>query len=144
MKQKCPKPWLTSRFNGINYFIIIPFSAAFLIWNVMLLVAMAYLIFFIPYNIATRQDMDLAYNLVALSVFIVDMPMRALTAVTDYKTLCLDKNEVLKYYLDNWLVLDLIATIPFHLLLQLVLEKDTIRWIMLLRLLKMVRIQELS
>ena len=105
---------------------------------------MTYYIFFIPYNIGTHQDMDLVCNIIGICVLILDMPMRAYTAVTDHKTLCLDKIEVLKYYLDNWLALDLIATIPFELVLIAVVDKESIRWIMLLRLLKMFRLQELS
>jgi hypothetical protein len=51
------------------------------------------------------------------------MPIRAYTAVKDHKTLCLDRTEVLKYYLDHWLALDLMATIPFELLLTTLVEK---------------------
>jgi len=85
--------------------------------------AMTYYIFFIPFNIGTHQDMSLVCNIVGICVLILDMPMRAYTAVKDHKTLCLDRTEVLKYYLDHWLALDLMATIPFELLLTTLVEK---------------------
>lgn len=116
----------------------------FNLWNTVLAAAMTYYIFFIPYNIGTHQDMSLVCNIIGICVLIVDMPMRVHTAVTDNKTLCLIKNEVLKYYLDHWLALDLLATIPFELALLAVVDGESIRWIMLLRLLKMGRLQELS
>jgi hypothetical protein len=115
-------------------------SAFFYLWNIVLSAAMTYYIFFIPFNIGTHQDMNLVCNIVGICVLILDMPMRAYTAVKDYKTLCLDRIEVLKYYLDHWLALDLMATIPFELLLMTVVEKELIRWIMLLRLLKLTRL----
>jgi hypothetical protein len=74
----------------------------------------------------------------------MDIPLRALTAVTKSKSISFDKGEVLKYYVNKWLVIDFLATVPLDLILMGLELPEVIRWIMLLKLLKLLRLQELS
>ena len=74
----------------------------------------------------------------------MDMPLRALTAVTKTKSIIFDKTELLKYYVNKWLVIDFVATVPLDLILLPLGMPEVIRWIMLLKLFKLLRIQELS
>ena len=77
-------------------------------------------------------------------VLICDMPFRAFTSIKDPQTYCFSRVEVIKYYINKWLVIDLIATIPFDLFLMAFVDPVLIRWLMCLKLLKMARLYELT
>jgi len=72
------------------------------------------------------------------------MPFRALTAVTSSKSICFDKEEVLKYYINKWLIFDFLATLPLDFITLGMQMPEVNRWILALKLLKLLRIQELS
>lgn len=72
------------------------------------------------------------------------MPFRAITSIKDPQTYCFSKQEVIGYYINKWLVVDLIATMPFDLFLMAFVEPEIIRWLMCLKLLKMARLYELT
>lgn len=86
-------------------------------WNVILVTAVSFYTFIVPYNIALAQDINMYVNVSCQLIFVMDMPFRALTAVTKSKSICFDKEEVLKYYLNKWLVIDFLATVPLDLIL---------------------------
>lgn len=104
---------------------------------------MCYYTFFIPFNLANSLNMDVTFNVIGFTVLLIDMPIRAITAVTDAETLCLDRSEVLRHYIIKWVIIDVFSTIPFSIMLNNIITDDFKRWILLLRLMKLFRILEL-
>jgi hypothetical protein len=45
------KWWLTSQYSDVNYFIIIPFSKVFYIWNAIMLITFSYVSFKVLFGI---------------------------------------------------------------------------------------------
>lgn len=106
----------------------------------------------VPYSIALNIDFHGAYFVidgVAIIIYAVDIFIRSRTAMTDPKSPpCFDRIEVMKHYVHNRLMLDLLACIPFEYFMLPVAEfsnsfESIIRYIRLFRLLKMARIFEI-
>lgn len=144
MSDSKTKPWLTTRSAQVDYFVIVPFSLMFNVWNTILVAAVSFYSFIVPFNIALAQDINQYVNVTCQIIFMIDIPLRALTAVTKSKSICFDKGEVLKFYVNKWLVIDFLATVPLDLILLGLEFPEVIRWIMLLKLFKLMRLQELS
>jgi hypothetical protein len=47
-------------------------------------------------------------------IYLIDIPMRMRTGVTDATKICLEPKQILNYYVNNWLILDIIATFPIE------------------------------
>ena len=97
--------------------MIIPFSPIFYIWNTIMLIILLYDSFMVPFSIALDFDFYggfYAVDILAIIVYCADIFMRAKTAITSPDNFCLDRKQVMKYYINNWLVIDLIACIPFE------------------------------
>jgi len=138
------KPWLTTHSSHVTFFIIVPFSLIFNLWNTILVAAVTYYGIIIPYNIVLSQDINIYAHVACSIIFIIDMPFRAVTAVTRSKSICFDKEEVLKYYINNWLIYDFLATLPLDFITLGMQMPEVNRWILALKLLKLLRLQELS
>lgn len=119
-----------------------------MIWNAFLLAAFTYNLVMVTYTIGGDVNFHswLFYLIdwIAILIFLGDMWMRVHTALTSYKEISLDKGMVLQYYLDNFLITDLLATVPFeYIMLAFSVDLMWCRWIRLLRLLKFIRVLEI-
>lgn len=124
-----------------------PFSAVFLVWNALLFVVILYDLFMIPYCIAL--DVELAgttkvLDALCIVVLAVDILVRARTAITVPSKYCFESDQVIKHYLNSWLILDCFVVIPFaHLVGQTSDVLQNINWARAFRLLKFGRLLEL-
>ena len=59
------KIWLTKQYSNIDYFIIMPFSWFFYIWNAILFTAFNYVFFIVPFGIGYKQDLGFNPILIA-------------------------------------------------------------------------------
>jgi hypothetical protein len=78
---------------------------------------MLYDVFMVPFSIALEFDFYGGFyvvDMIAIVVYCVDIYMRAKTAITTPDNLCLDQNRVMRYYINSWLAMDLLACIPFE------------------------------
>lgn len=75
-------------------------------------------------------------------VYIVDIPVRLRTGVTIHNKITIENNPILKFYLDKWLIMDLLATFPFEYILITTGNLDAARYVLLFRLLKVGRLVE--
>ena len=81
-------------------------------------------------------------NTIALLIYAVDIPVRMFTAVTEPKTICLVRKTVVKYYINYWLIVDIFACVPTELVLTGIIDPVILRYVVLLRLLKFLRLFE--
>jgi len=86
----------------------------------------------------------LALDIIIIIILALDIPIRAHTAVTNSKYICLDRDKVLNYYLNNWLLLDIIAFFPvcYFLMISPNIRPVYIALARLPRVLKIFRINE--
>ena len=124
--------------------MIVPFSWFHIIWNIILVLTISFYIFIVPFNLALAQDIDPYANAVGHILMGIDMIVRPFTAHKDSKTLCFDREELINYYINEWLLFDMLSTFPIELLLIPLVTDEVCRWTMLLKLFKMNRLLELS
>ena len=126
-----------------------PFSPLFYIWNTVLFLAMSYDLFMVPFSIALNFDFYGAFyviDIIAILVYCIDIFMRAKTAITSADSICFDKQAILHYYVNSWLIMDLLACIPFEYFIHPFtphVSIDLIRYVRLFRLFKTARFIEL-
>jgi hypothetical protein len=80
------KLWLTTQFNDLDHFVIMPFSVVFYAWNTLLLITYTYVAFKVLYGVGWGQNY--AYDPVLIFaefVYIADIPIRLFTGVTEPK-----------------------------------------------------------
>ena len=80
-----PKYWQTSYFNKFDYFLIVPFSPLFYVWNSLLLLTVVYDTWMVPFSIALNFDLYGVFygiDVLAILVYMVDIYMRSKTAIT--------------------------------------------------------------
>lgn len=78
------RPWQTVNINNFDYFMIVPFSKVFYVWNTLLSLTICYDTFTVPFSIALSFDIEgfwLVVDLFAILIYIVDIFMRARTAI---------------------------------------------------------------
>ena len=83
--------------------------------------------------------------MLAILVYVVDIFMRSKTAITKPETLCFDRAEVMRHYVNSWLILDLLSCLPFEYFMLPFSANYMlyIRYVRLFRLCKLSRIYEL-
>jgi hypothetical protein len=83
-------------------------------------------------------------EIVSLVLLAADMPMRAKTAVMNPKKFCVDRDKVVNYYINTWLLLDIVATFPvcYFLMLDPNVKPIYIGIARLTRALKILRLNE--
>lgn len=146
---KKPKIYQTASFNKFDGFLIVPFSPLFYIWNSFLFLAMCYDLFMVPFSIALNFNfygIFYVIDIIAILIYCIDIFMRAKTAITSPDAVCLDKQAILRYYVNSWLIMDLLAAIPFEYFIlpfTSVVSLDFIRYVRLFRLFKTARFIEL-
>ena len=150
MINKRIRPWQTQNVNKFDYFLIVPFSVIFYIWNVMLTLTIFYDTFTVPFTLALKYDLEgvwLAFDAFAILVYFVDIFMRSRLAITKQLELCLDRNIVLQQYVNSWLILDVLSCLPIEYIMMPFSSQqllDYTRYLRLLRLLKFGRFYELT
>lgn len=84
----------------------------------MLFATTAYNWFMVLYSIALDYDFSgwifYTIDLLAVSVYLIDIFIRANTAISSARDYCLDKQKVIFYYINYWLLPDLICAIPIE------------------------------
>jgi len=98
-----------------------PFSKLFYIWNVILIISITYDTFMVPFSIALNFDyygIFFVIDVFAILTYMGDIYVRSKTAITQPITYCLDPKEVMRYYINYWLVFDLLACLPFEYFLM--------------------------
>jgi len=145
---KKPRIWQTKFYNKFDYFLIVPFSLLFYIWNTLLVVTVVYDTFMVPFSIALNFDFYGIFYIVdvfAILVHCVDVFMRSKTAITRPTILCFDRKQVMHHYVNSWLILDLLACIPFEYFMLPLSSSyiNYIRYVRLFRLFKWGRMYEL-
>ena len=130
-----------------DYFILIPWSPLFLIWNFIQAVVVIYNTWMVLFSLFFEFHMKgifLAFEIVSIILLAADMPMRAKTAVLNPKKFCLDRDKVVNYYLNAWLLLDVVATFPlcYFLMIDPNIEPIYIALFRLPRVLKIFRLNE--
>lgn len=58
MSHSKTKPWLTSRSAQVDFFVIVPYSLIFNVWNTILVGAVTFFTFIVPYNCVLEQDIN--------------------------------------------------------------------------------------
>jgi hypothetical protein len=136
------KFWLTKQYNGIEYFIIMPFSRFFYVWNAIMIIAFTYVLFVVPYGIGFKEDHGFDPLLIVCQVlFAVDIPLRMRTGITEPKHITTNLQQIFTYYINTWLFYDMLASIPIEYVLQVYYPVIS-RWIMLLKFFKVFRLYE--
>jgi hypothetical protein len=106
------KIWQTIFYHNFDYFLIVPFSVLFYIWNTLLVVTVFYDTFMVPFSIALKFDFYGGFyvvDIILILVYCVDVFMRSKTAITRPTVLCFDRKQVMHHYVNSWLILDLLA-----------------------------------
>ena len=90
-------PWnLTKQYAKVHSTnVIIPFSKIYNIWSVLLILALAYNLFFVPFSIALNYEIHswlYAVDVLSLIIFIVDMAFRSHLAIATNNKIELDHN----------------------------------------------------
>ena len=123
--------------------MVVPFSPLFCIWNSVLVLIFVYDIWMVLFSISLAYNFTGVFyiiNGVTALFYFADIFMRANTAITTPKTVCLDRAEVLKYYLNNWLLLDVLAFLPLDLLMLPFVPEPLIKYVLVLRLLRLCKV----
>lgn len=75
-------------------------------------------------------------------VYVIDIPVRLRTGVAEHHKITIENKIILKWYLDKWLLVDLLATFPFEDILDYTGNAESARYVLLFRLLKVGRLVE--
>ena len=70
----------------------------------------------LTFSIAFEYELEgkfIAIDVVCMCLLAVDIFMRAKTAITGPNRICFEKDKVLEYYINTWLILDVFACFPF-------------------------------
>lgn len=130
-----------------DYFLIIPLSPLFLVWNAIMAVVIIYDIFMVSFQVFFEYRIEgslIAVDIICYCLLAIDMFMRAKTAITSPKKFCFDPNKVFNHYLNDWMLLDIVATFPvcYFLMLSPSIDAKYAAWARLPRLLKIARLNE--
>lgn len=136
------KLWLTSQYNLLEPVLIIPMSPIFLVWATIFGTAFLAQMILITYGVGF--DQNVLFNpvyIVCTFIYIVDMPFRAKTGATNPQNICLVPEQIMNYYINKWLILDILAILPIEYITYFYSEELT-RYLLLIKLVKLGRIIE--
>jgi len=122
--------------------MVVPFSPLFCIWNSVLLLIFVYDVWMVLFSISLAYNFTGVFyiiNGVTALFYFADIFMRACTAITKPETVCLDRAKVLEYYVENWLLLDVLAFLPLDLLTLPYVPEPLIKYVLVLRLLRLCK-----
>ena len=75
--------------------------------------------------------------------FLIDIFVSFYTTYNENGVYVTDRNKIREHYIHTWFPLDLIATIPFDLILMPFLDATTLRWVRFSRLLRLAKFGKL-
>lgn len=135
----------------VNENVFHPNSSWRLIWDITLACMVIYSIIIIPYQIGMQVNPDTISTIIDYSLtvcFGIDILLNFNTAFLDPVTEKLEygRKEIVHNYLGFWFWIDLLATIPFDIIIGIFVEASkfrTIRIIRILRLMRLVKIYRL-
>lgn len=142
-----PEWWQTKDITP-DQFLIIPFSPVFIVWNTLLFIVVIYDVILISLTVVFgfKMSNNLIITDVIIYVFhLIDMFVRAKTAIKSPKHYCFDPDKVLKYYLHQWFMLDLFVAFPLCYILMISANMNPVYVAVarLPRLLKIFRLNEM-
>ena len=140
--------WQTNEYNNFNDFLIVPFSPLFNIWNSILVIAIAFEIFMVPFSISLSYDSLEGFyfvDVLVLFIFMADIFMRSKTAMLSPHSLSFEKDVIFHSYVNSYLIFDIVACLPFEYFLLPFAQESIylLRYLRLFRLLKVGRLYEL-
>ena len=136
--------------------MIIPFSILFNIWTTFTIISILYFFFIVPFGVALKYDVydestrELITDVIFSFLLCVDIYLRSRLAYVvnerGESNIVTNIDQLQSYYVNNVLVYDILAAIPFdYLLLPLIsygLSKELLRFLRTLKLLKIIRFFE--
>eukprot|EP00347_Sterkiella_histriomuscorum_P000063 403377328 len=145
--QKCKSIYLTKDYLLVSNFVIIPFSMLFNIWNMIFVAAFIYNLLFVPFSIGLDYELQgsfIAIDIFAVLIFFADTVIRPFLAIDLNKDIEINRLRVIQVHTQNYMLLDIISTIPIDYLLMSSVETQVYcQYLRILRLLKFYRIKEL-
>lgn len=134
--------WLTSQYNMLQPLLIIPMSPVFLVWAFVVGTAFLAQLVLITYGVGF--DQDVLFNPVYICctvIYLADMPFRAKTGATNPEHICLVPEQIMQYYINKWLILDILSILPIEYITYFYSATLT-RYLLMLKLVKLGRIYE--
>lgn len=99
--------------------VLVPHSKFFIYWNLVMIALLTYTAILMPVTIVFVEE-NLAWQIVELMVdglFLVDVVVNCFSAYYDLQgKLVTDKRAIIWRYFKGWMVLDIVASIPFQLI----------------------------
>lgn len=119
----------------------------YLVWNLIMFVVILYDQILLTFSIAFDYELTgkfIAIDVVCICLLAVDIFMRAKTAITSPNRICFEKDKVLEYYINTWLIIDVFACFPLCYFLKSAkgISSTMIALARLPRLLKILRLVE--
>ncbi|KAK3236433.1 hypothetical protein CYMTET_53421 [Cymbomonas tetramitiformis] len=121
-------------------------------WDVAVLLVLLYTAYGVPYRLSfdnTPTTFSTTLDTTTDAIFLIDIFMNFVTAVEDEKQLIFSHTEIAKKYLKGWFAVDLMASVPWHWLMDdgsmgLKMSKvmrllKTSRFAKLIRMMRMLR-----
>jgi hypothetical protein len=131
----------------VKYFIIIPMSRLYVIWSAVISLAILYNILLVPYCIALNVELEGAYQLLDLLMFIiylVDVFVQLKTGMVDNK-IEINLAAVSQNYIGFKILFDVLAVIPYSYILHFVAISTQVRlFFRIPRLFKCYRLKEIT
>jgi len=113
-------------------------------WNLILSCAIFANCVIIPYGIGFEQ---IFWNhpaiIISWIIYAFDIPIRARTAIVNGE-LTTDSQAIFRFYINKWLIIDVISMFPFEYFLVATRNKELVPYVLLLRILKLGRLVEIS
>jgi hypothetical protein len=99
------------------------------IWGPIIMIALFYSAFFVPFRLAFIQEeppLNLIIDHILDSIFIIDLILNFFMSYEDAESgrEIKDPKRITRNYLKTWFVLDLLACVPFDLVFSLTLNQD--------------------
>lgn len=127
-KKRRIKIHLTEQFRSTKEFVIIPFSKLYNFWTTIIFMGTAYFFMMIPYQLALNYDIYqesgiwyLLPDIFFTIIFILDIFFRSRVGFVvnqrGESEIQTDQNQIQSYYINNLLIYDIMAAIPFDYLL---------------------------
>jgi CRP-like cAMP-binding protein len=134
---------VTKQYPILNQFIIIPFSALYYIWLAIMMIAVAYTAFIVPFWIAFEYSFEtwiIPIDIFTLVIFAIDILLTSRTAFDKDFDIVIDSSVTISDYVNTRLFFDAISIIPLDYVLMISGSgQQTVAFIRLLRLIKLYK-----
>ncbi|CAD8153584.1 unnamed protein product [Paramecium octaurelia] len=106
------------RYAHLSY-IVFPDDPIKLLWDILIIIALLYVCFLVPYEISFKNDdtaesaVQLGFNITIDILYGIDIVINFFSAyVDDQDELIVDRKIIIKHYLTGWFLLDMICVLP--------------------------------